>query len=166
MFSVRSSPDPPIFKKMQSDPVLIRPKLASILIQSDPVLIRAHLWFPPHPGLPTSKYKKTPQEGLWGKRAKAALKFVTLWPRKRNENKGFSTTNKRTAYAAHNARHNDEGKTHENTWRVGAQEIRKAHSKPQHTGGNREHTRAPKFGTKLQHTGKWLRKVHDEVWKR
>jgi len=26
----------------QSDPVLIRPKLASVLIQSDPVLIRAH----------------------------------------------------------------------------------------------------------------------------
>jgi len=30
-------------KKLQSDPVLIRPKLASVLIQSDPVLIRAHL---------------------------------------------------------------------------------------------------------------------------
>jgi len=29
---------------MQSDPVLIRPKLASVLIQSDPALIRAHLW--------------------------------------------------------------------------------------------------------------------------
>jgi len=28
-------------KKLQSDPVLIRPKLASVLIQSDPVLIRA-----------------------------------------------------------------------------------------------------------------------------
>jgi len=28
----------------QSDPVLIRPKLASVLIQSDPVLIRTHLW--------------------------------------------------------------------------------------------------------------------------
>jgi len=28
----------------QSDPVLIRPKLASVLIQSDQVLIRAHLW--------------------------------------------------------------------------------------------------------------------------
>ena len=27
----------------QSDPVLIRPKLASVLIQSDPVLIRTHL---------------------------------------------------------------------------------------------------------------------------
>jgi len=32
-----------ISKKFQSDPVLIRPKLASVLIQSDPVLIRAHL---------------------------------------------------------------------------------------------------------------------------
>jgi len=42
-FSVRSSPDPPIFKKLQSDPVLIRQKLASVLIQSDPILIRAHL---------------------------------------------------------------------------------------------------------------------------
>ena len=63
IFSVRSSPDPPIFKKLQSDPVLIRPKLASVLIPSDPVLIRAHLcyagfpfllWlsvgFPPHSG--------------------------------------------------------------------------------------------------------------------
>jgi len=30
-------------KFSQSDPVLIRPKLASFLIQSDPVLIRAHL---------------------------------------------------------------------------------------------------------------------------
>jgi len=30
-------------KKLQSDPVLIRPKLASVLIQSDPVFIRAHL---------------------------------------------------------------------------------------------------------------------------
>ena len=35
------------WKKLQSDPVLIRPKLASVLIQSDPVLIRAHLC---HPG--------------------------------------------------------------------------------------------------------------------
>jgi len=31
------------WKKLQSDPVLIRPKLASGLIQSDPVLICAHL---------------------------------------------------------------------------------------------------------------------------
>jgi len=31
-------------KKLQSDPVPIRPKLASVLIQPDPVLIRAHLW--------------------------------------------------------------------------------------------------------------------------
>jgi len=31
--------------KLQSNPVLIRPKLASVLIQSDPVLIRAHLCF-------------------------------------------------------------------------------------------------------------------------
>jgi len=30
-------------KKLQSEPVLIRPKLASVLIQSDPVLIRGHL---------------------------------------------------------------------------------------------------------------------------
>ena len=30
-------------KKLQSDPVLIGPKLASVLTQSDPVLIRAHL---------------------------------------------------------------------------------------------------------------------------
>jgi len=30
-------------KKLQSDPVLIRPKLASVLTQSDPILIRAHL---------------------------------------------------------------------------------------------------------------------------
>jgi len=30
-------------KFSQSDPVLIRPKLASVLIQTDPVLIRAHL---------------------------------------------------------------------------------------------------------------------------
>jgi len=30
-------------KKLQSDPVGIRPKLATVLIQSDPVLIRAHL---------------------------------------------------------------------------------------------------------------------------
>jgi len=36
ILSVRSSPDPTIFKKLQSDPVLTRPKLAS-------VLIRAHL---------------------------------------------------------------------------------------------------------------------------
>ena len=34
--------------------------------------------FPPHPVLPTIKYKKTPQDGLCGKRAKAARKFVTL----------------------------------------------------------------------------------------
>jgi len=33
--------------------------------------------FPPHPVLPTSKYKKPPQEGLCGKRAKATRKFVT-----------------------------------------------------------------------------------------
>jgi len=32
IFSVRSSPDPPIFKTLQSHPVLIRPKLASVLI--------------------------------------------------------------------------------------------------------------------------------------
>jgi len=32
-----------ISKNFLSDPVLIRPKLASVLIQSDPVLIRAHL---------------------------------------------------------------------------------------------------------------------------
>jgi len=31
-------------KFSQSDPVLFRPKLASVLIHSDPVLIRAHLW--------------------------------------------------------------------------------------------------------------------------
>ena len=31
-------------KKLQSDPVLIWPQLASPLIQSDPVLIRAHQW--------------------------------------------------------------------------------------------------------------------------
>jgi len=43
IFSVRSSPDPPIFKKLQSHPVLIRPKLASVLIQSDPMLIFVHL---------------------------------------------------------------------------------------------------------------------------
>jgi len=30
-------------KKMQSDPILIRPKLASVLNQSDPVLTRSHL---------------------------------------------------------------------------------------------------------------------------
>jgi len=30
-------------KKLQSDPVLIRPKLASVLVQSDPVLVRAYL---------------------------------------------------------------------------------------------------------------------------
>jgi len=30
-------------KKLQSDPDLIRPKLASVLIQSDTILIRAHL---------------------------------------------------------------------------------------------------------------------------
>ena len=34
------------WKKLQSNPVLIRPKLASVLIPSDPVLIRAHLWYP------------------------------------------------------------------------------------------------------------------------
>jgi len=33
-----------ISKKFQSDPVLIRSKVASVLIQSDPVLIHAHLW--------------------------------------------------------------------------------------------------------------------------
>jgi len=33
-----------------------------------------------------------------------------------------------------------EVKTHENTWRVRAQEIQKAHSMPQHTGSNRENT--------------------------
>jgi len=42
-----SQSDPVLFrqflKKLQSDPVLIRPKLASALIQSDPVPIRAHL---------------------------------------------------------------------------------------------------------------------------
>jgi len=32
-------------EKLQSDSVLIRPKLASVLIQSDPVLIRAHLCY-------------------------------------------------------------------------------------------------------------------------
>jgi len=32
-------------KFSQFDPVLIRPELASVLIQSDPVLIRAHLWY-------------------------------------------------------------------------------------------------------------------------
>ena len=31
-------------KFSQSDPVLIRPKLASVLTHSDPVLVRAHLW--------------------------------------------------------------------------------------------------------------------------
>ena len=31
-------------KFSQSDPVLIRPKLASVLIESDPVLIRSHLF--------------------------------------------------------------------------------------------------------------------------
>ena len=36
-------------KFSQSDPVLIRPKLASVLIQSDPVLIRAHLWYSQQP---------------------------------------------------------------------------------------------------------------------
>jgi len=30
-------------KFSQSDPVLIRPKLASVLTHSDPVLVRAHL---------------------------------------------------------------------------------------------------------------------------
>ena len=60
IFSVRSSPDPPILKKKCSpiqscpakigfspDPVRsspVRQKLASVLIQSDPFLIRAHLW--------------------------------------------------------------------------------------------------------------------------
>ena len=35
-------------KILQSDPVLVRPKLASVLIQSDPVLISAHLcWTDP-----------------------------------------------------------------------------------------------------------------------
>jgi len=34
-------------KQLQSDPVLILPKLASVLIQSDPVLNRAHLCFSP-----------------------------------------------------------------------------------------------------------------------
>ena len=45
MFPVRSSPDPPIFKKLQSDPVLIRPKLASDLnsVRSSPV--RAYLCY-------------------------------------------------------------------------------------------------------------------------
>ena len=33
-----------ISTKLQSDPILIRPKLASVLIQSDPVLICAYLW--------------------------------------------------------------------------------------------------------------------------
>ena len=33
-------------KKLQSDPILIRPKLALVLIQSDPVLILAHLCYP------------------------------------------------------------------------------------------------------------------------
>jgi len=36
-------------KKLPSDPVLILPKLASVLVQSDPVLIRAHLWKEPKP---------------------------------------------------------------------------------------------------------------------
>jgi len=35
-------------KKLQSNPALIRPKLASVLIQSDTVLIRAHLWAKAH----------------------------------------------------------------------------------------------------------------------
>jgi len=42
------SPSDPVLihqfsKKLESDAVLIRPKLASVLIQSDPILIRAHL---------------------------------------------------------------------------------------------------------------------------
>jgi len=36
IFSVRSSPDPTIFKKLQSDPVLFRPKLASAWSSPDP----------------------------------------------------------------------------------------------------------------------------------
>ena len=43
-----SQPDPVLIrqfsKTLHSDAVLIRPKLASVLIQSDPVLIRVHLW--------------------------------------------------------------------------------------------------------------------------
>ena len=39
IFSVWSSPAPPILKKLQSDPVLFRPKLASFLIQSRSVII-------------------------------------------------------------------------------------------------------------------------------
>jgi len=37
-------PAPPIFKKLQSDPLLIWPKLASVLAQSNPFPIHAHLW--------------------------------------------------------------------------------------------------------------------------
>ena len=33
------------WKKLQSNPVLIRPKLASVLIQSDPILVRSHLCY-------------------------------------------------------------------------------------------------------------------------
>ena len=67
IFSVRSSPDSPIFKKLQSDPVVIRPKLASVLIQSDPVLVRAHLC----PvlsllGILSLDWKFWPFLGIWG----------------------------------------------------------------------------------------------------
>ena len=44
IFSVRSSPDPPIFKNIAVRSSPVRPKLASVLIQSDPVLLRAQLW--------------------------------------------------------------------------------------------------------------------------
>ena len=48
--------------KLQSDPVLIRPKLVSVLIQSDPVLIRAHLLSTDRTG---SDWIRT--EAIWSK---------------------------------------------------------------------------------------------------
>ena len=42
-----------ISNKLQSDPVLVQPKLASVLIQSVPVLICAHLWQLYNSGLET-----------------------------------------------------------------------------------------------------------------
>jgi len=54
-------------KKLQSDPVLIRPKLASVLTQSAPVLIRAHLWQVGLSASPrTTEAQAQEKDGNWG----------------------------------------------------------------------------------------------------
>ena len=52
-------------KKLQSDPVLIRPKLASVLIQSDPILIRAHLCFAAFAELAYGQPSQDASKNMW-----------------------------------------------------------------------------------------------------